>query len=283
MVICEWCGQGCHLACHDPPLTEVPEDDEWYCPKCRPIVPKHPIAVKLRAEFAADRAAAGVSDEDMLEATTALIERGSAALDEDMPEASATPAERSPAALAEAQEAADTCYADGASPMEQDDDAAAAASPQEAAASPLAAQQAAAPAPADVPMADAGVAAGGAEVAEAGEAGAAASEPGVGPLLTQRVRCFSTCCRLPRSCLSHSAGRQQRPRQTCVCVCVLQQRQGLSTGLASCVCVCVAAETWHLDRRFQLGEFEQEGDTHSEQGSNTDARRHVCRRRARQW
>ena len=55
---------------------------------------------------------------------------------------------------------------------------------------------------------------------------------------------------------------------------MLQQRQGISTGLASSVSivvcvttktvvVCVTSETQHLDRRGQLGEFEQDSKTDS--------------------
>ena len=38
-------------------------------------------------------------------------------------------------------------------------------------------------------------------------------------------------------------------------------------------CVCATAETRHLDRLAQLGEFEQEHNTDSEQTSNTDSHR----------
>ena len=59
---------------------------------------------------------------------------------------------------------------------------------------------------------------------------------------------------------------------------VLQQRQGISTGLASSVSVCVTTETRHLDRLGQLGEFEQDSNTDSEQESNTDS--HSARNKA---
>ena len=34
MLLCETCDAGCHLSCHSPPLSAVPED-EWYCSACR--------------------------------------------------------------------------------------------------------------------------------------------------------------------------------------------------------------------------------------------------------
>ncbi|XP_063399253.1 E3 ubiquitin-protein ligase UHRF1-like [Mytilus trossulus] len=34
-ILCDECDQAYHLACLKPPLTSIPEDDEWYCPDCK--------------------------------------------------------------------------------------------------------------------------------------------------------------------------------------------------------------------------------------------------------
>ncbi|XP_076461119.1 E3 ubiquitin-protein ligase UHRF1-like [Babylonia areolata] len=34
-LICDECEQAYHLGCLDPPLLTVPEEDDWYCPKCK--------------------------------------------------------------------------------------------------------------------------------------------------------------------------------------------------------------------------------------------------------
>jgi hypothetical protein len=48
MVICDWCQAGVHVYCHQPALTEIPdEQDEWFCHKCTPIVEKKNIAMAI--------------------------------------------------------------------------------------------------------------------------------------------------------------------------------------------------------------------------------------------
>lgn len=73
MVLCDWCEQGCHLACHNPPLAEVPEADEWFCPKCHRVASYHLEAQRLRDQFRNCLGCSGISDEDMLNATAALL------------------------------------------------------------------------------------------------------------------------------------------------------------------------------------------------------------------
>ncbi|KAJ8686457.1 hypothetical protein QAD02_022251 [Eretmocerus hayati] len=34
-LLCDECDDAYHLACLDPPLTEIPDDDDWYCPDCK--------------------------------------------------------------------------------------------------------------------------------------------------------------------------------------------------------------------------------------------------------
>ncbi|XP_025095806.1 E3 ubiquitin-protein ligase UHRF1-like isoform X2 [Pomacea canaliculata] len=34
-VMCDECDQAYHLECLNPPLTAVPQEDEWYCPECK--------------------------------------------------------------------------------------------------------------------------------------------------------------------------------------------------------------------------------------------------------
>jgi hypothetical protein len=74
MLLCDWCEQGCHLACHDPPLAGVPEVDEWFCPRCRHIASHHQEALHLRDQFRNCLEHSGISDENMLDATAALLE-----------------------------------------------------------------------------------------------------------------------------------------------------------------------------------------------------------------
>ncbi|RZC38251.1 E3 ubiquitin-protein ligase UHRF1 [Asbolus verrucosus] len=35
LILCDECDSAYHLACLDPPLSEVPSDPEWYCPNCK--------------------------------------------------------------------------------------------------------------------------------------------------------------------------------------------------------------------------------------------------------
>jgi PHD-finger len=74
MVLCDWCQQGCHLACHTPPLASVPDDDdEWFCPKCRHVAAHHTAAARVRDSYLSAQARVGVSVEDMLDATASLL------------------------------------------------------------------------------------------------------------------------------------------------------------------------------------------------------------------
>ena len=34
-LLCDECDMAFHLGCLDPPLEEIPEEDEWYCPECK--------------------------------------------------------------------------------------------------------------------------------------------------------------------------------------------------------------------------------------------------------
>ncbi|KAF0704134.1 E3 ubiquitin-protein ligase UHRF1-like, partial [Aphis craccivora] len=34
-ILCDECNDGFHITCLSPPLTEIPEDDEWFCPTCK--------------------------------------------------------------------------------------------------------------------------------------------------------------------------------------------------------------------------------------------------------
>ncbi|XP_025191295.1 E3 ubiquitin-protein ligase UHRF1-like [Melanaphis sacchari] len=34
-ILCDECNEGFHITCLSPPLTEIPEDDDWYCPTCK--------------------------------------------------------------------------------------------------------------------------------------------------------------------------------------------------------------------------------------------------------
>ena len=65
-----------------------------------------------------------------------------------------------------------------------------------------------------------------------------------------------------------TASQLARPTQR-VAVSVCYNRDAASQ-LYVCVFVWVATETLHVDRLGQLAEFEQESDTDSQQGSNTD-------------
>lgn len=35
MLLCDECDDGYHIGCLNPPLTEIPEEEEWYCPSCK--------------------------------------------------------------------------------------------------------------------------------------------------------------------------------------------------------------------------------------------------------
>ncbi|KAK1152557.1 E3 ubiquitin-protein ligase UHRF1 [Acipenser oxyrinchus oxyrinchus] len=34
-LLCDECDQAFHMYCLDPPLTSIPDDEDWYCPNCR--------------------------------------------------------------------------------------------------------------------------------------------------------------------------------------------------------------------------------------------------------
>lgn len=34
IILCDDCDCGYHIYCLDPPLEEIPKDDEWYCRSC---------------------------------------------------------------------------------------------------------------------------------------------------------------------------------------------------------------------------------------------------------
>ena len=34
-LLCDECDMAFHLGCLKPPLTQVPEEEEWYCPECK--------------------------------------------------------------------------------------------------------------------------------------------------------------------------------------------------------------------------------------------------------
>lgn len=35
ILLCDECDDGYHIGCLTPPLTEIPKEDEWYCPQCK--------------------------------------------------------------------------------------------------------------------------------------------------------------------------------------------------------------------------------------------------------
>lgn len=35
ILLCDECNGEYHLQCLNPPLSKVPEEDEWYCPSCK--------------------------------------------------------------------------------------------------------------------------------------------------------------------------------------------------------------------------------------------------------
>lgn len=35
ILLCDECDDGYHIGCLTPPLKEIPQEDEWYCPKCK--------------------------------------------------------------------------------------------------------------------------------------------------------------------------------------------------------------------------------------------------------
>ncbi|GJQ82081.1 hypothetical protein Trydic_g6953 [Trypoxylus dichotomus] len=35
ILLCDECDDGYHIGCLSPPLTEVPKEDEWFCPQCK--------------------------------------------------------------------------------------------------------------------------------------------------------------------------------------------------------------------------------------------------------
>lgn len=35
ILLCDECDNGYHIGCLSPPLTEIPQEDEWYCPQCK--------------------------------------------------------------------------------------------------------------------------------------------------------------------------------------------------------------------------------------------------------
>ena len=35
VLLCDECDGEYHLECLDPPLSKVPDDDDWYCPSCK--------------------------------------------------------------------------------------------------------------------------------------------------------------------------------------------------------------------------------------------------------
>jgi hypothetical protein len=74
MILCDFCQGGIHMECHDPPLEEIPEDDEWYCPNCRDSVPKLEVAKRLHADYMEARAEAGVTDSIMIDMLALMLE-----------------------------------------------------------------------------------------------------------------------------------------------------------------------------------------------------------------
>lgn len=34
-ILCDECDMAYHLWCLDPPLTDLPDDEDWYCPQCK--------------------------------------------------------------------------------------------------------------------------------------------------------------------------------------------------------------------------------------------------------
>ena len=75
MLICDWCQQGCHMGCHDPPLTEFPADDEdYFCPRHTKVGVKHEAARQLCTDMHKQQRAAGITEDDMTDLLAAQLE-----------------------------------------------------------------------------------------------------------------------------------------------------------------------------------------------------------------
>lgn len=65
LLICDWCQQGVHMACHVPAVTVLPEDEDepWFCSACADTVRRRDAAVALLREHRAACGVAGVTPE----------------------------------------------------------------------------------------------------------------------------------------------------------------------------------------------------------------------------
>lgn len=74
MLMCDWCQQGCHMGCHDPPMTEFPADDQdYFCPHHTRIAEKHEAACKLRVDMRRAQRSAGITEDDMVDLVAAQL------------------------------------------------------------------------------------------------------------------------------------------------------------------------------------------------------------------
>lgn len=43
LLLCDTCTSSFHAYCMDPPLTEIPQEEEWSCPRCQVQTPEHRV------------------------------------------------------------------------------------------------------------------------------------------------------------------------------------------------------------------------------------------------
>lgn len=89
LLICDWCQEGTHMACHTPVVEDLPDDEEqlWFCCACADTVRQRDAAVEILQEHHAACEAAGltpdavaaaeVSPEEELEVLADLLGGGS--------------------------------------------------------------------------------------------------------------------------------------------------------------------------------------------------------------
>lgn len=65
LLICDWCQQGVHMACHTPAVADLPDDEDapWFCSNCADTVRRRDGAVSVLRDHRAACAAAGIAPE----------------------------------------------------------------------------------------------------------------------------------------------------------------------------------------------------------------------------
>ncbi|TYZ57801.1 hypothetical protein PybrP1_012039 [[Pythium] brassicae (nom. inval.)] len=69
-LLCDKCDDEYHLYCLNPPLTEVPQEEKWFCPRCAPPSPP-PVAAPWAASPFQAAAAGSLKSKDATESTGA--------------------------------------------------------------------------------------------------------------------------------------------------------------------------------------------------------------------